>query len=210
MLKRVKRKLLYLVCLCIIVFISGCSKIQRNNIDLSGANIDSTYVVSNEVKKLEVMNIYNDTELYMSLYMKVQNELKVLGKSSKNDKEKKAAILLNDFTSDVYKLANSRVIADIGTIYTNSEEYMSYIAMLQTFVDSYSKEHKKYQEMALNADREFVNTSSYKMLITIDTYYLNIINEDSEAANQIETKNQDEKSSNHKASLDDLIEGTQE
>jgi len=209
------------VCACTgLLLLTGCSKLEKNNVDFSDVNT-SDYKVPDSIKKIEVMNIYNDAYVYFELNQKATEDLEAINKSKDSNevKTKKALLIYNDFIVDMYKLATSRISSDIDTIYTNTDEYMAYIAMLQTFVDAYVDEKDDLQKYISEGNEKILDMFSYKAFINIESYYIEILNaekEDTDTNDKNESKddskqtNTDKKDTNKEQSLDDLINNSQE
>lgn len=205
------------VCSCtVLLLLTGCNKIERNNVDFSGMDT-SDYSVPDSIKKIEVMNIYNDAYLYFELNQQAVKDIEKLSNSKDSDKvkSKKALLIYNDFIVDIYKLATSRISSDIDTIYTNTEEYMAYIAMLQTFADAYVEEKDELQKYISEGDKKAFSMSSYKAFDNVESYYIEILNnekEDIEKKEENETNKSEtgKKDKDTSQSLDDLIKQSQE
>lgn len=209
------------VCACTgLLLLTGCSKLEKNNVDFSDVNT-SDYKVPDSIKKIEVMNIYNDAYVYFELNQKATEDLEAINKSKDSNevKTKKALLIYNDFIVDMYKLATSRISSDIDTIYTNTDEYMAYIAMLQTFVDAYVDEKDDLQKYISEGNEKILDMFSYKAFINIESYYIEILNtekEDTDTNDKNESKddskqtNTDKKDTNKEQTLDDLINNSQE
>lgn len=220
-----KKVAVLFTCLLLMISLTGCSKMERNNIDLSDVQTSEEYIVPDSIKKMEVMNIYNDTQLYLALRENASKELEKLKTSSDSDEIKlnKAYIIINDIIFEMYKISNTRISTDIETIYTNSEEYMTYVAMLQVFVDNYSEEKEEIQSLLLSGSKETLDMKSYKAFLTVEEYYISILKswEETEESNtddktSVETSNKDEsknkedkkETSSTGSTLDDLINST--
>ena len=121
------------ICFIIVTSLTGCSNINKKNIDLSTAK---TEMIDESIQKIEIMNILNDSNLFADLIVNFNENYK-----KENTKEENIVIIY-DYMSDIYKLATNRIASDIDTIYINSEKYQSYIAMLQVYADTFSKEVK--------------------------------------------------------------------
>lgn len=166
-----KRKIAVSACTMVFLLI-GCTDIKKNNVDFTGI---TDYKVSDAVKKIEVMNIYNDATVFSDIYKGIITEANTLKDKSLKENLPISYGLINQYVLDVYKLAVSRVVADIGTIYTDSEEYMSYIAMLQKFSEKYDNEKDTFQKMISEGKKEVYNTETYRMLEIVEDYYLDIL-----------------------------------
>ena len=155
--------------------LAGCTKIERNNVDLSHVK---TSQVDDSILKIEVMNIYNDSTLFHEIREQASKELKKVNDSSDSDvvKRKKAGIVISDYISDIYNMSLTRIASDIDTIYTNSEEYMAYIGMLQTFVDEYNQSKDELQEELMKGIEGAQKTSAYKAFYTVESYYVDMVN----------------------------------
>ena len=160
------------------VLMTGCSKIERNNVDFTGSKNEQ---VDTAIEKMEVMNIYNDALFFGDIRLQASAAIKELDKEeiTEEEKTKKIGIIIYDCMSDTSKLGTSRLAADIATVYTNSEKYAAYLAMLQVYVDSFDKEQEKLQMLLLEGKKETEELKSYRMFYTLEEYYLSIIKEES-------------------------------
>lgn len=173
--KKISKFFILLLLPCCLL--TGCNKISKNNINFN--NVDTNFDIPESIKKLEVLNIYNDVELFVDLREKTDLELEKIDNNYPEDKRlEKANAVLNDYAFGLYKLAVSRVSSDIDTIYTNTDKYMSYIAMLQLYVDTYAEEKELFSKYVLNGDEALYELDSYKMYVTVEDFYLSIIDEE--------------------------------
>lgn len=204
-----KRIYVYLIIWIILVccLATGCSKIEKNNVDMSHIKTENGEVPE-AIEKIEVMNIYNDASIYSKIREKALQEVKNIASESEDVKVKKAYIILNNYIFDLYKLATTRVATDIDTIYTNSNEYMAYIALLQTFADCYSKEQKDLQKAIIAGDKKAVKMKSFIMQREVDDYYLNIIKEVNKSDNNEKDEIIEKKDKSKEINLDDYIKST--
>lgn len=192
----------------------GCSKLDKNNLDFEDIKTTDTYVPNDSLKELEIMNLCNDTEMFIELNNNEVEQIDSLSKESisKDEKNAKMYMILNDYVQNVYQLASSRLSSDIETVYVNSEEYMAYLAMLQTFVDEYTREKDAFQTQMAKGEMSITNLSSYQAFLQVEAYYIDIY-ESSMLDGKIEDEKADGKKEEEKnegkpegkPSLDDLI-----
>ena len=172
----VKKFVLIAVAITALSGLAGCSNIQRNNVNLTDIK---TTVIDQSIQKMEVLNIYNDALLFADLKIKAYEQLSSLETSNESEEVKrtKCGIIVFDYMNDVSKIANSRVVSDIGTIYTNSEEYNNYIAMLQVYVDIYNDEKTELEQKFMTFEDSIQEMKSYQMFSTIEEYYADVLAE---------------------------------
>lgn len=161
-------KFLLIISLCLFV-IAGCS----SNMDRDKYEKN----VSDEIKQIEMFNIASDVNIFNEVHYALNLELDKLAKEE-TDKEviiKKSSLAQINYMNKIYELAVTRIQADIQGIYNDSEEYISYIALLQTYADAFSKDKESLLNELDVTNDNFQDYESTTTLSLLEGYYLNIM-----------------------------------
>lgn len=104
------------------------------------------------------------------------SESKDEGSSTMSDEEKKkkSYLVMDDYIHKIYQLSAARLSADIEDVYIYSENYMSYLALLQTFVDSYTENEEEFREQLTNGDEECLSSDVMETFSNVESYYMNL------------------------------------
>lgn len=92
----------------------------------------------------------------------------------KLEKKLKSCIVLDDYIANVYQLALARLSADIEHVYTASDEYMSYIAMLQNFADAYTENEEDFRTRLLDGDMSVKEETCFQAFEQVENYYIGL------------------------------------
>lgn len=174
-----KRLLILGLCAATCAPLFGCSKLEKNNLGLDDEDVETAGAsVSESTEKLEDMNVANDTEAFITLDNQLYSDMEEIENTedlSDEEKTSKKNLAIYDYVLNIVQLTSSRLSSDIETVYTHSEGYMSYLALLQTFADSYTDEKENVQDIIVNGkDASGLNT--YKALKSLENYYIDVYN----------------------------------
>ena len=181
--KWLKRILVFTACGAMVLPMFGCSKLKQDNLNLEGTDktsetTESDTGVSDSTIKLEYMNVVNDMDTYISLDNRLAADYDEIEKAeglSEEEKVSKKNLATYDYVLNVLQLASARLSSDIDTVYTHSDDYMSYLAMLQSFADSYTNEKEAVQDYIVNG-KDANELKTYKALKILSNYYIEIYN----------------------------------
>ena len=112
---------------------------------------------------------------------------------SEEEKVSKKNLATYDYVLNVLQLASARLSSDIDTVYTHSDDYMRYLAMLQSFADSYTNEKEAVQDYIVNG-KDANELKTYKALKILSNYYIEIYNNLQGNTNTVSNSNSDDKS----------------
>lgn len=181
--KWLKRILVFTACGAMVLPMFGCSKLKQDNLNLEGTDktsetTESDTGVSDSTIKLEYMNVVNDMDTYISLDNRLAADLDEIEKAeglSDEEKVSKKNLATYDYVLNILQLASARLSSDIDTVYTHSDDYMRYLAMLQSFADSYTNEKEAVQDYIVNG-KDANELKTYKALKILSNYYVEIYN----------------------------------
>lgn len=181
--KWLKRILVFTACGAMVLPMFGCSKLKQDNLNLEGTDktsetTESDTGVSDSTIKLEYMNVVNDMDTYISLDNRLAADYDEIEKAdglSEEEKVSKKNLATYDYVLNILQLASARLSSDIDTVYTHSDDYMSYLAMLQSFADSYTNEKEAVQDYIVNG-KDANELKTYKALKILSNYYIEIYN----------------------------------
>lgn len=181
--KWLKRILVFTACGAMVLPMFGCSKLKQDNLNLEGTDktsdtTESDTGVSDSTIKLEYMNVVNDMDTYISLDNRLAADLDEIEKAeglSEEEKVSKKNLATYDYVLNILQLASARLSSDIDTVYTHSDDYMHYLAMLQSFADSYTNEKEAVQDYIVNG-KDANELKTYKALKILSNYYIEIYN----------------------------------
>lgn len=181
--KWLKRILVFAACGAMVLPMFGCSKLKQDNLNLEGTDktsdtTESDTGVSDSTIKLEYMNVVNDMDTYISLDNRLAADLDEIEKAeglSDEEKVSKKNLATYDYVLNILQLASARLSSDIDTVYTHSDDYMRYLAMLQSFADSYTNEKEAVQDYIVNG-KDANELKTYKALKILSNYYIEIYN----------------------------------
>lgn len=181
--KWLKRILVFTACGAMVLPMFGCSKLKQDNLNLEGTDktsdtTESDTGVSDSTIKLEYMNVVNDMDTYISLDNRLAADLDEIEKAeglSDEEKVSKKNLATYDYVLNILQLASARLSSDIDTVYTHSDDYMRYLAMLQSFADSYTNEKEAVQDYIVNG-KDANELKTYKALKILSNYYIEIYN----------------------------------
>lgn len=179
--KWLKRILVFTACGAMVLPMFGCSKLKQDNLNLEGTDktsetTESDTGVSDSTIKLEYMNVVNDMDTYISLDNRLAADLDEIEKAeglSDEEKVSKKNLATYDYVLNILQLASARLSSDIDTVYTHSDDYMRYLAMLQSFADSYTNEKEAVQDYIVNG-KDANELKTYKALKILSNYYIEI------------------------------------
>lgn len=198
--KWLKRILVFTACGAMVLPMFGCSKLKQDNLNLEGTDktsetTESDTGVSDSTIKLEYMNVVNDMDTYISLDNRLAADYDEIEKAeglSDEEKVSKKNLATYDYVLNILQLASARLSSDIDTVYTHSDDYMSYLAMLQSFADSYTNEKEAVQDYIVNG-KDANELKTYKALKILSNYYIEIYNNlqgNTNTVNNTQTENQ--------------------
>lgn len=181
--KWLKRILVFTACGAMVLPMFGCSKLKQDNLNLEGTDktsetTESDTGVSDSTIKLEYMNVVNDMDTYISLDNRLAadyDEIEKAEELSDEEKVSKKNLATYDYVLNILQLASARLSSDIDTVYTHSDDYMRYLAMLQSFADSYTNEKEAVQDYIVNG-KDANELKTYKALKILSNYYIEIYN----------------------------------
>ena len=181
--KWLKRILVFTACGAMVLPMFGCSKLKQDNLNLEGTDktsetTESDTGVSDSTIKLEYMNVVNDMDTYISLDNRLAADYDEIEKAeglSDEEKVSKKNLATYDYVLNILQLASARLSSDIDTVYTHSDDYMNYLAMLQSFADSYTNEKEAVQDYIVNG-KDANELKTYKALKILSNYYIEIYN----------------------------------
>lgn len=181
--KWLKRILVFTACGAMVLPMFGCSKLKQDNLNLEGTDktsetTESDTGVSDSTIKLEYMNVVNDMDTYISLDNRLAADYDEIEKAeglSDEEKVSKKNLATYDYVLNILQLASARLSSDIDTVYTHSDDYMRYLAMLQSFADSYTNEKEAVQDYIVNG-KDANELKTYKALKILSNYYIEIYN----------------------------------
>ena len=181
--KWLKRILVFTACGAMVLPMFGCSKLKQDNLNLEGPDktsetTESDTGVSDSTIKLEYMNVVNDMDTYISLDNRLAADYDEIEKAeglSDEEKVSKKNLATYDYVLNILQLASARLSSDIDTVYTHSDDYMRYLAMLQSFADSYTNEKEAVQDYIVNG-KDANELKTYKALKILSNYYIEIYN----------------------------------
>lgn len=181
--KWLKRILVFTACGAMVLPMFGCSKLKQDNLNLEGTDktsetTESDTGVSDSTIKLEYMNVVNDMDTYISLDNRLAADYDEIEKAeglSDEEKVSKKNLATYDYVLNILQLASARLSSDIDTVYTHSDDYMHYLAMLQSFADSYTNEKEAVQDYIVNG-KDANELKTYKALKILSNYYIEIYN----------------------------------
>ncbi len=159
--------------------ITGCSKMTQKSVDLGSTKTESsyTYQADEDTENLETINVYNDLDAFITLNNQEATELENLDKETdmeSNEKTQKKNAVITNYVVNLYKLASSRVSADVETVYANTENYQSYIALLQTFVDTMTSESEEFDQKMSEGDSSISDMDSFKAMTNVENFYMDL------------------------------------
>ena len=181
--KWLKRILVFTACGAMVLPMFGCSKLKQDNLNLEGSDktsetTESDTGVSDSTIKLEYMNVVNDMDTYISLDNRLAADYDEIEKAeglSEEEKVSKKNLATYDYVLNILQLASARLSSDIDTVYTHSDDYMHYLAMLQSIADSYTNEKEAVQDYIVNG-KDANELKTYKALKILSNYYIEIYN----------------------------------
>lgn len=199
--KWLKRILVFTACGAMVLPMFGCSKLKQDNLNLEGTDktsetTESDTGVSDSTIKLEYMNVVNDMDTYISLDNRLAADYDEIEKAeglSDEEKVSKKNLATYDYVLNILQLASARLSSDIDTVYTHSDDYMSYLAMLQSFADSYTNEKEAVQDYIVNG-KDANELKTYKALKILSNYYIEIYNNLQGNTSTVSNSNSDDKS----------------
>lgn len=162
-------------------FMSGCSKLSQSNVDYGETKTESayTYEADDDVKDLETINVYNDLDAFISLNNDEATQLANLDSNSEmstDEKTQSRNAVITNYVVNLYKLASSRLSADLETVYTHTDDYLSYIALLQTFVDEMTSESSEFDSKMASGDTSIQDMDSFKAMTNVENLYMDLYN----------------------------------
>lgn len=162
-------------------FMTGCSKLSQSNVDYGETKTESayTYEADDDVKDLETINVYNDLDAFISLNNDEATQLADLDSNSEMSTEEKTQsrnAVITNYVVNLYKLASSRLSADLETVYTHTDDYLSYIALLQTFVDEMTDESSEFDSKMASGDTSIQDMDSFKAMTNVENLYMDLYN----------------------------------
>ena len=102
-----------------------------------------------DMKDLETINVYNDLDAFINENNQQAMQLAELDKDTETSSEeltqKKNAVITN-YVVNLYNLAKARLQADVDSAYTHTDKYLSYLALMQTFVDAMTSESEEFDK----------------------------------------------------------------
>lgn len=138
---------------------------------------DDNSDVTEEMKQLESFNIISDMNIFSKAYYALDSELDNLSQTE-TDKDTlvtKASLAQIDYMNKIYKLAVTRLKIDAKGLYYDSQEYLSYIALLQTYADAFTEDKDALlKETNVLAD-SFENYKSVSALSILEDYFLELL-----------------------------------
>lgn len=160
-------------------FMTGCTKMTQGNVKTSGEKTESayTYKPDEDAENLETINVYNDLDAFISLNNQEATELSALDKDSDmsaEEKTQKRNAVITNYVVNLYRLASSRLSADVDSVYTHTDDYMSYIALLQTFVDTMTDESEEFDKKMASGDSSVKEMKSFKAMANIENFYMDL------------------------------------
>lgn len=201
--KWLKRILVFTACGAMVLPMFGCSKLKQDNLNLEGTDktsetTESDTGVSDSTIKLEYMNVVNDMDTYISLDNRLAADYDEIEKAeglSEEEKVSKKNLATYDYVLNILQLASARLSSDIDTVYTHSDDYMRYLAMLQSFADSYTNEKEAVQDYIVNG-KDANELKTYKALKILSNYYIEIYNNLQGNANTVNNNNSNTQTEN--------------
>lgn len=163
----------------ILLSTSGCSKMTQKSVDLGSTKTESsyTYQADEDTEDLETINVYNDLDTFITLNNQEATELANLDNETDmeaSEKTQKKNAVITNYVVNLYKLASSRVSADVETVYANTENYQSYIALLQTFVDTMTSESEEFDQKMSEGDSSISDMDSFKAMTNVENFYMDL------------------------------------
>lgn len=158
---------------------TGCTKMTQGNVKTSREKTESayTYKPDEDAENLETINVYNDLDAFISLNNQEATELSALDKDSDmsaEEKTQKRNAVITNYVVNLYRLASSRLSADVDSVYTHTDDYMSYIALLQTFVDTMTDESEEFDKKMASGDSSVKEMKSFKAMANIENFYMDL------------------------------------
>ena len=158
---------------------TGCTQMTQGNVKTSGEKTESayTYKPDEDAENLETINVYNDLDAFISLNNQEATELSALDKDSDmsaEEKTQKRNAVITNYVVNLYRLASSRLSADVDSVYTHTDDYMSYIALLQTFVDTMTDESEEFDKKMASGDSSVKEMKSFKAMANIENFYMDL------------------------------------
>ena len=152
---------------------------SQNNVKLGTNKTESsyTYKTDEDTEDLETINVYNDLDAFISLNNQEATELSNLDKNgdiSDEEKTQKRNAVITNYVVNLYKLASSRLSADVETVYTHTDDYMSYIALLQSFVDTMTDESEEFDKKMASGDSSVKEMKSFKAMANVENFYMDL------------------------------------
>ena len=143
---------------------TGCSKMTPNSVSMGETKTESAYTYNadedDDMKDLETINVYNDLDAFINENNQQAMQLAELDKDTETSSEeltqKKNAVITN-YVVNLYNLAKARLQADVDSAYTHTDKYLSYLALMQTFVDAMTSESEEFDKKMAAGDRSRKN-----------------------------------------------------
>ena len=168
--------------------LTGCSRLKPNHVDFHEIEEEkpkkeekkepekedpNKTVTLEEIHHMEMLNIINDTNTFIEIYNNQMKEISKLHEEDlkKEEKQSKNNLAIYNYMTNINVLASSRLSSDIEEIFIHTEEYMGYIALLQTYVDSFDTEKEAIELALLNGDADTKKLTSFKTLVMIEDFY---------------------------------------
>lgn len=164
-----KNKLI-LFCCVLLLCLAGCNKVNRST-DLG---------LSKELVDAESTNIQTDLEMYLTLYGGMSDMMLNLSEDttiSIEEKTEKINLVFLKFMDDMDAFLAIRVSDDLGSLATSSELYLTYIALAQTYCETYQEEKETLVQYLDITNPEFDNNRAVRALAMVESFYLGLIEE---------------------------------
>lgn len=164
------KKQLMIIGSVILLLLSGCNKVNRT------AELD----LGRKVNDAETQNIQTDLEMYLTLYSAMNDTMMDISEDdslNKEEKQEQINLVFVKYMDDMDTFLAVRVSDDLRYLATSSELYLTYIALLQTYCETYQEEKEMlFQELDL-ADPEFDENRSVQALSMVESFYLGLISD---------------------------------
>lgn len=163
------KKQLLIIC-SILLLVCGCNKVKRS----------SELDLNSKIGLAEETNIQTDLELYLTLSEAAAQQMQFLSEDeSLNSEEKNKQINLTylKFMADMDSFLAVRVSDDLASLASSSELYMVYIALIQTYCETYQSEVEELMDTFDFADPESSKNPAVQALSFVESFYLGLIEE---------------------------------
>lgn len=158
---------------------TGCSKMTPNSVSMGETKTESAYTYNadedDDMKDLETINVYNDLDTFINENNQQAMQLAELDKDTETSSEeltqKKNAVITN-YVVNLYNLAKARLQADVDSAYTHTDKYLSYLALMQTFVDAMTSESEEFDKKMAAGDSSIQEMDSFKAMTNVENFYM--------------------------------------